>query len=213
MDVEQSDRFNLETRKFPRNKDKVHYRIPLKLFNSGDWASLTPPARAILPVIGVYASETGRAWPGIKLISKGSGYKDHHSIQKGMRSLIKTGLLEKEKVGRRNEYYLKGNAIWLGHSSFPIYKDVIEGGHWAGLLPCEKAVFPLLATKASIKNPEVEDMGDPLVHSIGRFQPAKWIRLSGVTRPSFYKGIYGLVNKGWINFYEENQYIVYLKRV
>lgn len=195
------------------SKDKIHYRIPLKLFNSGDWANLTAPARAILPVIGIYANDIGRAWPGIKLISEGSGYKDHHSIQKGIRSLIKAGLLEKEKVGRHNEYYLKGNAIWLGHSYFPIYKDVIEEGYWAELLPCEKAVFPVLATKASISNPEVENVGDPLVYGIGTLQVAKWTRLSGVTRMSFYKGVCGLVNKDWINFYEENQYIVYWKPI
>ena len=195
------------------SKDKVHYRIPLKLFNSGNWANLTPPARAILPVIGVYANEIGRAWPGIKLISKLSGYKDPRRVRQGIRSLTKAGLIEKEKVGRHNEYYLKGNAIWLGHSYFPIYKDVIEEGYWADLLPCEKAVFFVLATKASISNPEVENAGDPLVHSIGTLKVAKWTRLSGVSRPSFYKGIYGLVNKNWINFYEENQYVVYWKPI
>lgn len=195
------------------SKDKVHYRIPLKLFNSGDWANLIPPARAILPVIGVYANDTGRAWPGIKLISRFSGYKDPRRVRQGIRSLIEADLIEKEKVGRHNEYYLKGNAIWLGHSYFPIYKDVIEEGYWAELLPCEKAVFPVLATKASISNPEVESVGDPLVHGIGRLQVAKWTRLSGITRKSFYKGVCGLINKDWINFYEENQYAVYWKPV
>ena len=195
------------------SKDKVHYRIPLKLFNSGDWANLIPPARAILPVLGVYANEIGRAWPGIKLISKLSGYKDLRRVRQGICSLIKAELIEKEKVGRHNEYYLKGNAVWLGHSYFPIYKDVIEGGYWAELLPCEKAVFPVLATKASISNPEVENAGDPLVHGIGRLQATRWARLSGLSRWGFYKGVYGLVNKDWINFYEENQYIVYWKPV
>lgn len=194
--------------------DKVHYRIPLKLFTSHNWANLTPPARAVLPVIGVYADETGRSFPSQKLIAEQSGYYEIKRMRIGIYCLIEAGLLKKQKVGRHNEYYLKGNAIWLGGSYFPFLKEIIKKGYWANLSPSEKAVFPLLAVKASISNPELENYENPHAHGIVRVFPKKMLPLAGVSKRAFYYAIQGLVFERWIGsaFLDyENEYVVYKK--
>lgn len=183
---------------------------------------MSPPARAVLPVIGVYARESGRAWPGMTLISKFSGYSDPKRVRLGVRSLRARGLIEKGKAGRHNEYYLKGNALWKAGSYFPVYKEIIKKGLWAGLLPREKAVFPVLAVKAAINSSEVDREDNE--HGFGIFSPSTMTRLSGVSRNSFYRAIHGLCEKGWIytfsefgerlygespSFYASNGYIVY----
>lgn len=193
-------------------KTPVHYRIPLRLISSGDWAQISLAAKAVLPVIGVFANRTGIAWPGLKTICRLSGYKKHETVQKGIKSLEQTGLLVKKKRGRHNVYSLVGNAIWRGHSYFPMYKDVIEEGYWAGLLACEKSVFLVLALKATINYPELRYNEDPLVHAMGTLlSKNKYIELSGVSKNSFYNAISGLSDKSWIDLTEENEYTVYCK--
>lgn len=202
-----------------RTKNNVHYRLPLRLINSCDWARINLAARVVLPVIGVHANENGEAFPGMALISRLSGYKDPRTVRSGINRLIEVGLLSKKKRktsrGRRhNVYYLLGNAVWTkGHSYFPIYKDVIEEGYWADLLPSEISVLVTMGVKAARNNPEAEglrELGFP-IFGIGRIQRKKMIKLSGISKSSFDYAIGGLIAKEWINFNEEDEYEIYLK--
>jgi len=162
----------------------------------------------------------------MKLISKLSGYSSLEKVRQGIGFLRGAGLLEKQKVGKHNEYFLKGNALWLRGSYFPIYKDVIRRGYWARLLPCEKAVFLTLAVKATINDPVVERESNQ--HGIGVFWPSTIATLSGASRKGFYRAVNGLITKGWIMaiseagellgknqpaFYAKNGYIVYQKPI
>jgi len=158
----------------------------------------------------------------MKLISELSGYSDPKRVRSGIRCLRIWGLVEKGKVGRHNEYYLKGNALWKAGSYFPVYKEIIKKGLWAELLPCEKAVFPVLAVKATINSWEVDREDNE--HGFGVFWPSTMTRLSGISSNSFYRAIHGLCEKRWIytfdefggtlygespSFYARNGYIVY----
>lgn len=170
------------------------------------------PARAVLPVIGVFANQAGEAFPGIKLISKLSGYKRYHLIYKAIFTLISMDLVRKEKRrtrrGRHNVYYLTEKATWFGHSYFPFLKSVIEAGYWANLTSCEKAAFGVLATKGSVERAK-RDSGDPDVHCQGDIYPKKYIPLSGVSKQGFYNGLYGLSHKEWVFLDEGGSYEVY----
>jgi len=195
-------------------KGNVHYRLPLRLINSGDWAKINLAARVILPVIGVHTNENGVAFPGMVLISELSGYKDPRTVRNGINSLIENGLLSKKKRktwrgGRYNVYYLLGNAICReGRSYFPIYKDVIEEKYWANLVPSEISVLGVMGVKATRNNPEAKDLrelGFP-IFGMGTVQRKKMIKLSGISESSFDYAIEGLIDKGWINFNEEYEY-------
>ena len=190
------------------------YRLPLKLVTWGGWRKINHPARAILPVIGLHADKDGRSFPGIKLISKFSGYKDLRRVRQGICSLIKAGLLKKEKEGRHNVYYLANQAIRMGGSYFPMNEYLFTEGWWAKLLPCEKAVFVVLAVKGVIENPDIPEefeieAEEDKIHSHGVIQPAKWLRLTGITKPSWYTALYGLNEKHWIGVAENNGYVIY----
>lgn len=190
------------------------YFIPLKLVSWGGWRKISHSARAILPVIGLHADKSGRSFPGIKLISKLSGIHKAHNVHKGLKSLIENELLVKEKEGRRNVYYLANQAIVMGGSYFPMAEYLFEEDWWAKLLPCEKAIFVVLAVKASIDDPDVpdefnEEFEEGKVHAHGVLQPTKWTRLAGISKPSWYSGLYGLNEKHWIGLTENNEYIIY----
>ena len=78
--------------------ENIHYRLPLKLINSYTWAKLNYPGRAILPVIGVHIDlRINQARPGIKLISKLSGYNNLGYVQDGINNLINHNLIVKKK--------------------------------------------------------------------------------------------------------------------
>ena len=108
--------------------ENIHYRLPLKLINSYNWANLVKSAKAILPILGAYADKDGKAWPGVERIAGLAGYIDprYRKIRDGMKDLIKNELVIREKSGRHYNYYLTDLAIWeQGSSYFPIYKDCL----------------------------------------------------------------------------------------
>ena len=113
--------------------ENIHYRLSLKLINSYTWAKLNYPARAILPVIGVYIDlRINRAWPRIDLISVLSGYSNFGYVQDGINDLINHNLIVKKKEGRHNVYSLTALSFCKqGSSYFPIYKKgMILSGKW-----------------------------------------------------------------------------------
>lgn len=195
-------------------RNNVHYRLPLRLISSGDWARINLAGRVILPVIGVHADEDGIAFPGMLLISKLSGCKDPRTVRSGINSLIKAGLLYKKKNKRRhNVYHILGNAFWKGKRSyFPIYKKIIKRGYWANLSHSEISVLAVMGVKATIDNPKAKDIknrGLP-IFGMGKIQRKKMIRLSGISESSFDYAIEGLWGKTWINF-NKDDYEIYLK--
>ncbi|MBA7525215.1 hypothetical protein ES705_17364 [subsurface metagenome] len=185
--------------------ENIHYRLPLKLINSHNWATLGKPARAILPVIGIYANREGKAWPGVRIIAELAGYKDKRCIRLGMEDLIKNKLVIREKLGRHYIYSLTDLAIWKwGRSFFPIYKEaMILSRKWAGLTPSEKSLYPVLGNKAKINNPEVLDSG---FHAIGDiYEPKKYIEWAGICPQSFYSAYYSLNHKDLIDSLDEGE--------
>lgn len=188
------------------DKKDIHYRLPLRLITSYIWAELNYPGRAILPVLGVYANEEGKAWPGVRIIAELAGYRDkrYKSIRSGMKDLIKNKLVIREKPGRHYIYCLTDLAIWKpGRSFLPIYKEAIISRKWAGLTPCEKSLYPVMGNKAKINDPNVEDSE---FHAIGEiYEPKKYIRWAGISRMSFYNAYYSLNHKGLIDSLDEGE--------
>ena len=188
-------------------ENDIHFRLPLKLISSYNWATLGKPARAILPVLGVYANREGKAWPGVRIIAELAGYRDtrYRYIREGMKDLIKNKLVIREKPGRHYIYYLTDLAIWKrGRTFFPIYKEaMILSRKWADLTPSEKSIYPVLGNKAKIHDPEVEDSE---FHAIGDiYEPKKYIEWAGISRPSFYSAYYSLDHKGLIDSLDEGE--------
>ncbi len=188
-------------------RNDIHYRLPLRLISSHNWATLGKPARAILPVIGVYADREGKAWPGVRIIAELAGYRDarYRYIREGMKDLIKNKLVIREKPGRHYIYYLTDLAIWKrGRTFFPIYKEaMIISRRWAGLTPSEKSIYPVLGNKAKIHDPEVEDSE---FHAIGDiYESERYIEWAGISRPSFYSAYYSLNHKGLIDSLDEGE--------
>lgn len=190
------------------------YRLPLKLVTWGSWRKINHSARAILPVLGLHADRSGKSFPGIETIMKMSGCQKARTVRKGLKCLISNKLLTKEKEGRHNVYYLANQAIRMGGSYFPMNEYLFTEGWWAKLLPCEKAVFVVLAVKGAIENPDIPEefeieAEEDKIHSHGVIQPAKWLRLTGITKPSWYTALYGLNEKHWIGVAENNGYVIY----
>lgn len=177
----------------------------MKLITSYIWADLIQSAKAILPVIGVYADKSGKAFPGIKLIAKYAGHKDsrYRYIRAGVDDLIKNKLVIRKKQGRHYIYYLTDLALWKrGRSFFPIYKEtMILNYAWADLTPTEKALYIVLGVKAKVNDPEVLDSE---FHAIGDiYEVLKYIKWAGISRPSFYSAYWGLNHKNLIEFWED----------
>jgi len=189
--------------------ERVHYRLPLKLVTSYNWAKSIKPARAILPVLGVYANKGKVAFINEKTIAELAGYKDlrYRKIREGIEDLIKNELVVKLKEGRRNFYIITDLAWWEeGRVWFPIYKvAMILSGKWVKLTPCEKSLYPVLGNKIRILHPDVLDSefyGAGNIYKINQF-----IELAGISRPSFYSAYYGLNHNRLIKSWgEEDPY-------
>lgn len=202
------------------------YRLPLRLITQGKWLRIMHSAKAILPVLGLHADNSGISFPGVKIIQELSGIKSRSTIIEATRSLIDLDLLEKNKEGRRNVYILKPPAIWAGASYYPMSEEFILT-EWITLSYIEKAVFGVLAVKAVINDPDLLDISleitansPPWIHRFiefgdtenvfgkGLIQKKKWIRLAGIARRSWNEAIEGLIEKSQIVLSEENDYII-----
>jgi len=200
-----------------------YYRLPLRLITQGKWLRITHGAKAVLPVLGMHADDNGVCWPGVKLIQELTDLYHRDTIREATRSLISLDLIEKVRQGRRNVYYLKPPAITVGKSYYPMSEEFIKT-HWKSLSYVEKAVFGVLAVKAAIEDPDWPDVPEGInlppwaerlelgddedVFGHGEIQKKKWIRLAGVSFPSWNTAIEGLVNKDQIVLSGENDYII-----
>jgi hypothetical protein len=180
--------------------NKVHYRFPLKLITSNFWANLSSRAKAILPVLGVFANKKGIASPGMDLIAEYSGYKskDNAEISAGLKELDLKGLMKIKKSGRHYIYYLQDIARWhRGTSFFPIFKlGMILNHAWANLNPSEKALYPVLGVKAKINAARAIDSGCFAVGDVSKIK--KYCKWAGISRRSFYRAYEGLIKKDFM---------------
>lgn len=203
------------------------YRLPLRLITQGKWLRISHSAKAILPILGLHADDSGRAFPGMKIIRQLSGCIRPETARAGIHSLIEWDLIERLREGRHNVYYLRPPAIWSGGSYYPMSEEFIKT-EWRSLSYIEKAVFGVLAVKAGMQNPDWPDIDpeeydnlppwalryaefgdDENVFGHAIIQKRKWIRLAGIARCNWDIAINGLFRKGQIVLGEENNYIIH----
>jgi len=178
------------------------------LITQGKWLRISHSAKAVLPAIGIHVDNNSIAFPGMKIIRQLSGCIRPETARGGIYSLIEWDLIEKKRQGRHNIYYLKPPAIYQGGSYYPMSEEFIKYT-WIGMSYIEKAVFGVLAVKATINRPELISAGDSDIFGAGYIQKRKFTRLAGVSFPSWDIAINGLILKEIITFDEENDYTVY----
>jgi len=187
-----------------------NYRFPLKLVNSQIWGALNSPAKAVLPVLGVHANQDWVCWPGRKKIAELAGYYHLEDIDEGLKDLEEKGLILRGKKGRHNFYILRGLAVRIRGSYFPISKFGIYKGYWAKLTASEKGLYPVLGVKARIKDPDVYCPAFAR-GSIARDKRGyrEW---AGISRRSFERACLGLGEKSLIEFEGDpyDSYYIYL---
>ena len=168
---------------------------------------MNPPARAILPPMGLHADDSGKAFPGRDLIQKLSGVKANASFAEGLKRLQELNLLEIMKVarpgkqGRSNLYYLKPPAIWES-SYYPMIEDFFITGRWAEFSWGEKATFAVLAVKASLKPSHYPEKfakfrEDPDWKGCGVIR-GNWYKLAGISRRAWFSSVKNLNHRGEI---------------
>jgi len=203
------------------------YRLPLRLITQGKWLRISHSAKAVLPAIGIHVDDNSIAFPGMKIIRQLSGCIRPETARGGIYSLIEWDLIEKKRQGRHNVYYLKPPAIWSGGSYYPMSEEFIKI-EWRSLSYIEKAVFGVLAVKAGMQNPDWPEIdpeqydnlptwalkfaefgNDEGVFGHAIIQKRKWIRLAGISFPSWDTAVKGLFEKGQIVLGEENDYIIH----
>lgn len=188
------------------------------LLNKYIWAMLNKPARAMLPVIGVFINKEGETYASLfgksETIMKYAGYKKRNSVVSGIKSLIRTGIITREKQKDYKTYIMKLSYIakWKpGRSYFPIdKKESILNYRWAKLSSIEKSLYIVLGLKSTINAPDKPEE----YYGIGTARPVeKYCRWAGINKPSFYKAYAGLINKELIldmGFTEEDESLEYI---
>ena len=166
------------------------------LLNKYIWAMLNKPAKAILPVIGVFINKEGETYIRVNTIMEYTGYKKKTEIIAGIKSLLDLGIITRHKQKKYKNYIYKLSDVakWKrGRSYFPIDKnEMILNYRWAELSSIEKSLYVVLGTKSIINSPDKPDD----YYGIGTARPVeKYCKWAGINKPSFYKAFRGLVNK------------------
>lgn len=194
-------------------KKDAHYRLPMKkLINSYIWAGLIKPTQATLPVVGCYANQYDNGGCSLSRgkIAEYTGYSNlTQTIDPALKELVIKYLLIKKNAWRINSYYLTDLSRYDERSSFfPLYKYQIEGGYWAKLKPCEKAVYPVLYVKGTINHPEIIDF--PEICSRGWFKKVKdFCKWTGLNYSSFKRTLRGLEEKSLLDIDSDGNYDLY----
>jgi len=170
--------------------------LPLKLINSYKWAEMNKPAKAILPVIGVFINKEGETYIRIETIMKYTGYKKKNEIIKGIKNLLDLGIITRHKQNKYKNYVYKlaDIAKWKrGRTYFPIdKKEMILNYRWAELSSIEKSLYIVLGLKVSINSPDKPEE----YYGIGTARPVeKYCKWAGISNKSIYKAFRGLINK------------------
>lgn len=195
-------------------KKDGHYRLPLGLINSYVWAGLGKPTRATLPVVGCYVIQynIGACSLPRGKMAEYTGYNKFNigqTIDKALKELVLKYLVIKKKAWRINNYYLTDLSMCGERRSyFPLYKYQIEGGYWAKLKPCEKAVYPVLYVKGSINNPEI--VNNPEIYCRGQIKKVKdFCKWTGLGYESFQRALKGLEEKSLLDIDSDSNYDLY----
>ena len=195
-------------------KEDGHYRLPMKkMINSYIWAGLTKPTQATLPIVGCYINQYDGACslPRWKM-AEYTGYNKFNigkTIDKALKELALKYLVIKKEAWRENRYYLTDlSKCEEGKSHFRLYRHQIEGGYWAKLKPCEKAVYPVLYVKGVINHPDIIDF--PEIRCRGWFKKVKdFCRWTGLNYSSFKRTLRGLEEISLLDIDSDGNYDLY----
>lgn len=92
-------------------------RFDVGIVTSGVWASLSPKAKAVYPVLVIYAHSVNRqAWPSTERLAKEAGIHVN-VVSAATKELQRVGLIKKWTYNRRNRYHLRRGGYSLSPSS------------------------------------------------------------------------------------------------
>jgi len=185
-----------------------------KLINSYIWAGLIKPTQAVLPVVGCYVNQYDNEECSLLRaeMAEYAGYNKFNltqTVSKALEEAILKYLVIEKKAWRNNRYSLTDISRYdEGTSFFPLYKYQIEGGYWAKLKPCEKAVYPVLYVKGTINHPDIVDFPD--ICCRGWIKDKKdFCKWTGVGYESFKRTLEGLEEKSLLVIDSDGNYDLY----
>lgn len=89
------------------DQEKPYFKFVSSLIESGIWASMSPAARTLYPVLLKFSDRNFKpVYPGSQTLLKLTGFKQKSSIRKARRELVDLGLISiTEGTGRKNTCY------------------------------------------------------------------------------------------------------------
>jgi hypothetical protein len=134
-------------------KDKINYvnffRFDNDLVRRKRWASLPKSSKSIYPVVAVHCDANGKAFPSQETIAILSGTTSK-TVRAGIQGLKKLPGFSVYKIatsrGHESSIYKITPTPEKKGRSFPLYKCVIEGGHWGQLSASAHALYIVMRT-------------------------------------------------------------------
>ena len=145
--------------------NEMFFFFSKEIVRSRRWASMTPTARAVFPVLAAHCDANGTAYPGRERIARLAGI-DIRSVAAGTTQLVKAGLVSRvskkySRTGRwQNVYHLRlprqpgEGETWLFHH------HLVTSGRWAELSTSAKSTYVALRTLAHFDGASCHDLED-----------------------------------------------------
>lgn len=118
-----------------------------KLITDGRYATWTPSAKAVYPVLRSFGNDKGEAFPEELTLAVLSGKTDK-TVRDGLGHLAEDGVIKithftTKRGHRANRYKFELPPVEQGRS-FPFRRCVFEGGNWLRLSPTGQALYPVM---------------------------------------------------------------------
>jgi hypothetical protein len=210
-------------------KDEIdldgHFWFDKKLIENYNWAILQKASKSVYPVICSFMNDQGLAFPGERTIACLAGRTDATTRKglNGLQGLPNFKLLKyKTKTGNWSKRFEIEKPNGEQGSSFPVFKQIFEGGNWGMATPTGQALYIVMLAFSKADDEELLVQCDE--HDVGfidAFRKREYgiceldgytlAEYAGITRRSINPALENLQSVSLLDIYDANSWKVYLR--
>jgi len=202
-----------------------HSWFDRKLIENYNWAMLSKPSKSVYPVICSFMNEEGISFPGERTIACLAGRTDAIT-RKGINGLQDLPNFKISKyqtnTGNFSKRFESKKRNWEQGKSFPIFKQIFEGGNWAMAKSSAHAIYIVMLAfskgdddelyiQSAEKEIDFKDAFREREYGICDLNKHTLADYAGISRRSINPALKSLQDVFLADIYNENSFKVYLR--
>jgi len=202
-----------------------HFWFDKKLIENFNWAMLSAASKSVYPVICSFMNGNGISFPGERTIACLAGRTDATTRKgiNGLQGIPNFKLLKyKTKTGNWSKRFEIEKPNREQGSSFPVFKQIFEGGNWSMAIPTGQALYIVMLAfskgddeelyiQSSEQEIDFKDAFREREYGICTLDKYTLAKFAGITRRSVNPALESLQDVNLADTYDDSSWKVYLR--